>query len=283
MDSFNPNSTVIFDISLVVCQRESADFAFQATVELLTMIVGFPANVMVLWVLLCRKSAVSSAEIFLLNLAVMDALVCLSAPLGTLNSLLDDYSILRATQFQYFITLAGNPMFLCCICVERYMAVLHPVHFMHMKSRSFRVEICTLAWAFTIAIPVYEAAHQFESYSHLLAVYTSVLLVVMVLCNVSILWSLMQSGPGRDEVHPVKKKAFQTVFTTFIISLLFYFLPAVYLLQRSIEFITLQCYVMPVCSSIVIPLPLFYLYNMGRLPCVPFPCCAKPNPVLELC
>ncbi|MGH0157574.1 UNVERIFIED_CONTAM: hypothetical protein FKN15_054972 [Acipenser sinensis] len=278
MDSSYTNSTAIFVGPFMPCKRESAAFAFLAMVELFTVIVGFPANVTVLWVLLRRKTAVSSTEIFILNLTVMDALLCLSAPLGILYSFLKNYLIGCATYFLYSFNLIGTPLFLCCICLERYTAVVHPIRFLHLKSRTFRVAFCAMSWVYIVAMSLYQVEHMIVSWSYLMALNNVTLLVVMVFCNVSILWSLIQSSPGRDELHPVKKKAFQTVFTNFIILLLFYFLPAVYLLLSYINVATLQCYVMPVWSFFAIPLPLFYLYNMGKVPCAQFPCCAVQRP-----
>ncbi|MGH0150626.1 UNVERIFIED_CONTAM: hypothetical protein FKN15_018087 [Acipenser sinensis] len=152
------------------CFQNLAGAAFFAGMELLTAAVGFPANVMVLWVLLQRKNTISSSKVFILNLAAMDAFVCLNTPLDIYNSLILGY--------------------------------------------------------------------------------TATLLVVMVFCNVSLLQSLRQSGSGQEEVHPIKKKAFKTVFTIFIISLVFYFpLVAIYPFKSYFNPVVFKCYLRPVCSS----------------------------------
>ncbi|MBN3278973.1 P2RY3 protein, partial [Polyodon spathula] len=239
---------------------------------------------MVLWVLLRRKSAISSSEIFVLNLAAMDAFVCLNAPFAIYNIyFLNNYMIFIGTNCIYFFNLVGSPLFLCCICVERYMAVAHPVRYLRFKSLAYRVAVCAVAWAVTVAISSYLTAYIFNLPTNVMAGYTSALLVVMVFCNVSLLRSLRQSGPGRDEVHPVKKKAFQTVFTIFIILLVFYSPSVViYPFQSYFSPIVFQCYVGPVCSAFIMPSscmqPLLYLYNVGKLTCALLPCCAAPSP-----
>ncbi|RXM92346.1 P2Y purinoceptor 8 [Acipenser ruthenus] len=266
------------------CFQNSAGAAFFAGMELLTAAVGFPANVMVLWVLLQRKNTISSSKVFILNLAAMDAFVCLNTPLDIYNSLiLGNNIVFIVTYFIYFFNLIGSPMFLCCICVERYMAVVYPVHFLRSKSLAYRGAICAVAWAVTVAISGYLAANIFNLPAHLMAGYTAALLVVMVFCNVSLLRSLRQSGPGQEEVHPIKKKAFKTVFTIFIISLVFYFpLVAIYPFKSYFNPVVFKCYVRPVCSSFAMPSssiqPLLYLYNAGKLTRAQFPCCVVPSP-----
>ncbi|MGH0189839.1 UNVERIFIED_CONTAM: hypothetical protein FKN15_039014 [Acipenser sinensis] len=114
--------------------------------------------------------------------------------------------------------------------------------------------------------------------------------------NVMVLWvllqrkntissskSLRQSGSGQEEVHPFKKKAFKTVFTIFIISLVFYFpLVAIYPFKSYFNPVVFKCYLRPVCSSFAMPSssiqPLLYLYNAGKLTRAQFPCCAVPSP-----
>ncbi|MGH0192540.1 UNVERIFIED_CONTAM: hypothetical protein FKN15_017642 [Acipenser sinensis] len=113
------------------CRDNPAAFDFWTAIEVLTSILGLPANVTVLWILLRKQTAILSSEVFIMNLAVMDALFCLNAPLDIYNFYFPGNNIINSVDYVvYNLNVFGCPLFLCCICVERYMAVVHPVTYL---------------------------------------------------------------------------------------------------------------------------------------------------------
>ncbi|KAL3043744.1 hypothetical protein OYC64_003578 [Pagothenia borchgrevinki] len=95
----------------------------------------------------------------------------------------------------------------------------------------------------------------------------------MVLCNVSILWALKKSSRagGKDEMHPMKKKAFKTVLSILCI-IVFNYLPPVTLFPFEDVYSpdVFRCYVQPVgyaflnISSTI--QPLIYLCRLDKVP-----------------
>ncbi|MBN3315093.1 P2RY6 protein, partial [Atractosteus spatula] len=240
--------------------------------EAATAVLGLPANVLVLWVLLRNKTDFSTAAVFTLNLAVMDTLYCLSSPLDIYNYYcLRSDIIYRISLFFYGLNEIGGPLFLSSICVDRYVAVVHPITYIGFKDGRYRLLGCGVIWATTTAYCFFSSYTRAMFYSQILTVCYSAVLVLMVFCNLSILRGLAQSGPARETIHPMKRKAFKSVLCILFIMLANY-APVMVVLQlgSSLPAHVLECYVIPAAyffitiSSFVQPVT--YLYSIRNTP-----------------
>ncbi|KAF0031502.1 proteinase-activated receptor 3 [Scophthalmus maximus] len=212
--------------------------------QFINMFLGIPANLTVLWLIHKNKGDSSTSDIFILHLAVLDMLFCLIPPLELANIVfLTTSSTWYVLRFFYGIK-DSSPLFLSCICLDRYVAVVHPITFTELKDRQHRAVLAMAVWLITLA---YAAAKCVGNIAHFEKVFTAMILTAfafMVFCNITILWVLRQSGPGRDEKHPVKKRAFKMVLIILAIIVFNYFPPvALFPFQDYFSADVFSCYI----------------------------------------
>lgn len=226
------------------CKNMPAVLIWYLALQFINMFLGIPANLMVMWLIHKNKGDSSTSDIFILHLAVLDVLFCLIPPLELANivflSTSNTWYILR---FFYGIK-DSSPLFLSCICLDRYVAVVHPLTFTELKDRQHRAVLALIVWLITLA---YAAAKCVGNIVNFEKVFTAMILaafVFMVFCNIVILWALRQSRPGRDEMHPLKKRAFKMVLIILGIIVFNYFPPvALFPFQEYFSPDVFRCYI----------------------------------------
>ncbi|XP_061118033.1 G-protein coupled receptor 15-like [Conger conger] len=260
------------------CKDMPAAVIFYVILQFINFFLGVPANLMVLWLLHKNKGDSSTSDIFILHLAILDTFFCLLPPLEL------------ATIF--FITISGtwyvlrffyavkdcSLLFLSCICLDRYMAVLHPITFTELKDRSHRTVCVAVVWLVTLAHGTAKCVDNIPNIEKAFTVMILTSFTIMLICNVAILRALHQSGPGRDEMHPVKKRAFKVVLIILAIIVFNYFPPvALVPFQDQFSQDVFFCYIefaafgfMDISSSIQ---PVLYL-SREKIPQV-LRCCRK--------
>nr|XP_040053036.1 proteinase-activated receptor 3-like [Gasterosteus aculeatus aculeatus] len=205
------------------CKDMTAAIIWYLGMQFVNMFLGIPANIMVLWLIRSKKGDSSTSDIFIFHLAILDMFFCLTPPLEVANIVfLTTSSTWYVLRFFYGIK-DTSPLFLCCICLDRYMAVVHPITFTELKGRRHRTVMAAVVWLIILA---YAGAKSADDIPNFEAVFTATILAAfafMVFCNISILLALRQSGPGRDEMHPVKKRAFKMVLIILAIIVFNYF------------------------------------------------------------
>ncbi|XP_035262713.1 P2Y purinoceptor 1-like [Anguilla anguilla] len=260
------------------CKEKPGGFVFYYLVKVINMAVGFPANIMVMWQVATKKSDSSTSDIFIFNLAIVDAYFCLMTPIELLNRLLlNDKLTWYFQRFAYGIK-DTTPLFLTCICLDRYIAVVHPIVFTGIRDNKIRVALSMLVWGLMLA---YALNKSIAGVNSAVNVFTGLILAsftIMVFCNLSIIWILRKSVMGKEKMHPMKKKAFRTVVITLAI-IVFNYLPPVALFPFTAyySFVEFQCLISVVVFSIMDLSssigPLLYMSKMERPQCLAnFPC-----------
>lgn len=157
-----------------------------------------------------------------------------------------------------------------CICLDRYMAVVHPVLFAQVRDNRIRIGVSVLVWGIILA---YGISKSFLGSLGVYEIFSGIILfafAVMVFCNISIIWVLRRSVLGKEEMHPVKKKAFKMVLIILAIIVANY-LPPVALMPFAsyYSFVVYNCQVttcvfciMDLSSSIE---PLLYISKTERV------------------
>lgn len=206
------------------CKDMPAVLIWYLGLQFINMFLGIPANIMVLWLIHKNKGDSSTSDIFILHLAILDVLFCLIPPLELANIVfLTNSNTWYVLRFFYGMK-DSSPLLLSCICLDRYMAVVHPITFTELKDRQHRAVLAIVVWLITL---VYASAKCVGNIPNFEKVFTGMILAAfafMVFCNIAILLALRQSG-RRDEMHPVKKRAFKMVLIILAIIVFNYFPP----------------------------------------------------------
>lgn len=168
-------------------------------------------------------------------------------------------------------------LFQVCICLDRYVAVVHPVLFTGIRDNKIRIGISVVVWAFILA---YGLTKSLLGVMSVTKVFSGVILfafAVMVFCNISVIWVLRRSVAGKEEMHPAKKKAFKMVLIILAIIVSNY-LPPVALMPfvSYYTFVQFRCQI-SVSVFAIMDLscsfePLLYITKMDR---VDGTCCGR--------
>lgn len=87
-----------------VCAVAPYAFIFYFGVKVFNLVVGTPCNILVIWQIASKKSESCTSDIFIFNLAILDAYFCLMTPIEMANRLrLGDSRIWYAQRFAYGI------------------------------------------------------------------------------------------------------------------------------------------------------------------------------------
>ncbi|XP_062387007.1 G-protein coupled receptor 183-like [Sardina pilchardus] len=259
------------------CEGMEEGILFDLAIQLINVILGIPANVMVIVILIQNRREPSTSDLYLGSLAFMDAYFGVMTPIIFANLYeWQSKEVWMAIKFSYGVKDTSGPLFLSCICLDRFVAVVFPIAFGRLKHPKYRIMLTILVFMLTFA---YAAAKAFGGgLPNFEKVFTGEVLATftwMMVCNASILLVLKRSkGAGKDEMHPMKKKAFKMVLSILVIIVVNY-LPLVALFPFEDRYTpdTFRCYVQPVgfaflniSSSIQ---PMIFLSRLDKVPFLP--------------
>ncbi|XP_061086507.1 proteinase-activated receptor 3-like [Conger conger] len=267
------------------CKDVTGGYVFCYLVKVFNLAFGVPANIMVMWQVARKKSDSSTSDIFIFNLAIIDTYFCLMTPIELVNRLvLNDGNIWYFQRFAYGMK-DTTPLFLTCVCLDRYVAVVHPIVFTSIRDNKIRVAVSMLVWGLMLAYALSKSVLGAGSTINFFAGLILAAFTIMVFCNLSIVWSLRKSVMGKEKIHPMKLKALRTVIITLAI-IVFNYLPPVALFPFTAyySFVEFYCQISVTVYSIMdlscTIEPLLYVSKMERPLCLsnlPCSCCQSPS------
>ncbi|XP_073677625.1 proteinase-activated receptor 3-like [Garra rufa] len=234
------------------CADMTAVLIFYLVLQFINVFLGIPANIMVLWLIRKNKGDSSTSDIFIIQLAVLDTIFCLIPPLELANIVyLNNSSTWYVLRFFYGVK-DSSPLFLSCICLDRYMAVRHPITFTNLKGKRHRSVCAGVVWFIILVYAALKCVGNIPNFDKVFTVMILAAFTFMLFCNISILWALRQSAPGRDERHPVKKKAFKMVLIILAIIVVNYLPPvALFPFREYFNPDVFRCYIHCIAFSFV--------------------------------
>ncbi|XP_053105925.1 lysophosphatidic acid receptor 6-like [Hemicordylus capensis] len=231
---------------------ESADFQYLLfpVAYSLVFVLGLTGNLFVLGYFLRTKSATAPANVFLVNLATIDLLFVLTLPFRiAYHSLHNDWifgeALCKITGCLFFANLYGSSLFLACICLERYVAVVHPLRHLQFRQLRYRVVAVLVVWAVLVTAILYLALRgpltssfadgrtaclenfsssswkgRISSVSIFAAVVGFLLPLILIgVCYPLIAWQLLASPGMQPGSRAVKRKALRTVLVVLAVFL----------------------------------------------------------------
>ncbi|XP_061703290.1 G protein-coupled receptor 183-like [Syngnathoides biaculeatus] len=258
------------------CDSQAEGILFDLTLQCVNVVVGIPANILVIAVLVRNRREPATSDIYLGSLAFTDAYFGSMTPVSFLNLYLwRSKEVWSALKFSYGVKDTSGPLFLSCICLDRFLAVVFPLAFGRLRPVKYRLGLSALVFALTL---VYSAGKVAGGLADFEKVFTGEILAAfawMVVCNGSILWALKKSGGvGKDDMRPMKRKAFKIVLSILCVVVVNYLPPvALFPFEDYYSPDVFRCYVQPVgfaflnVSSTI--QPLVYLSRLEKAPFLP--------------
>ncbi len=256
--------------------RPEIGFEPMVTVYIITVLLGVPTNSYVIWLIVTGTGNGLAAELFSLNLAVCEILLCLNYLFTVFTN---SFIILILLIFSgQGLASTGRPLFQCLICVERYLAVVHPVTFLKFKPLRYRV-ICTVfvctsifasCWVLILLMCFSLIGLVFVFIVAQLILYLS----IQMFCCLAVLRALKQSGPGervrgREEENHMKRRAFNVILIITGTMIIIYApnIISVLLFMSSVRNSDIVLTISRTSFSLGgLVQPLLFLHRLGKLP-----------------
>ena len=252
---------------------EGPDVLYAASVTALLLVP--PINIYTLLLIVRGGLETITSEFYCLNLAVSDILICFFCLFYVIGKHLQVF--LTVSSFFLGFQNIARPLFQGCICVERYLAVVHPLIFLRYKLLRYKIICCCVVWFITLGFCI-SFIYYFLIQSVIFKVYQgfyTVLLTLMMFCCVSVLWALKQPGPAqgrsqRTEGNDAKRRAFNIIMITtgiFVIEYLPYgVLLFLYGYIKIKEYSFLFSIILSLSIFAGVINPLFFLQRAAKLP-----------------
>lgn len=259
------------------CDRFPGSKYAWATSILLCFALGFPASVAILWEMFKthqKGARFTPNEFFILNISIMDVSFLIFILPGVLNHFIwKSWAVEAFWNATYAFNMSGKPLLMACICLDCYLAVVHPIIYHQRKSmiQNMRVVMVTTVWIFTFAYAI-----SFFLFYKLFITIVSVIpfivaIVIIGICDTFIFHKLMTSTPGRKNLQ--KQRTIQTLTNSLVISLFSYFPPLLMVVvgRATLDIWTFMCVIgIPLTTSSplgTVILSILHLGNIRKLNC----------------
>lgn len=222
----------------------------------------------------------SQSDLFTCNMAAMGLIEILSSVLYSVGGYAAVVNLATFGFNLFSVTWSVKLQFHTLTCVERYLAVVHPITYLRQRSgagsRLRNVNLaCVWVLFFALALLV-----NFASVTVNLVIFfllTNWTFMIVCFCSLSVLGALMRPGPGepggvRDHANRAKRRAFLTILLILVAVLLglvwTVVLIALIVVARlpERESCLLFSLIPWFCLPSTVVLPLLYLHRTGNLP-----------------
>ena len=159
----------------------------------------------------------SHSDIFTFHLALLDLIGAFGGLVSCCGIYVEDLNILSwGILFASFI-LNGESFFHILTCVERYLAVVHPITYLRLRNeRGIRIRNISIGCVWLLCFVAMGFLKIENIFSSMDLCFLIIAITTMSFCSLSVLCVLIRPGPGeqggvRERVDQSKKRAFHTI------------------------------------------------------------------------
>ncbi|XP_051537042.1 chemokine XC receptor 1-like [Myxocyprinus asiaticus] len=238
--------------------------------------LGLPTHSYVIWHIVTGRGNGIASEFFNLSLSVCEIVLCLNSLFTILTTRFPILSTLM--QFLLGLGITGRPLFQCLMCVERYLAVVHPVTFLNLKPLRYRLICSFAAWIIIFGscfFCMFIISVKFYIFMWFFSVQLLLFPSIQLFCCSAVLSALKQSGPGergreREEENHIKRRAFYIILLI-TVSMVIIYIPSTVtgfyrvLTHQNIPILWMISQICFLMAGFV--QPVLYLHRTGKLSC----------------
>ncbi|XP_034015738.1 ovarian cancer G-protein coupled receptor 1 [Thalassophryne amazonica] len=152
------------DVTNCTISHEIHQYVFSC-VYIIVLLVGVPSNLYSLYHAAVQLKQKNELGVYLLNLTVSDLLYLTSLPLWLQYFFQDDdwrhrEWLCKLCGFLLYENIYISIGFLCCISLDRYLAVVHPLRFSSFRSFSAAWFVSAIIWLKELAVGVFFFHHK---------------------------------------------------------------------------------------------------------------------------
>ncbi len=206
--SFQINDTLsVFDESLIwvcICKGHFGSLVIFVTLVVFS-IVGTPIHCWTLWVLI--HGNIKPNSVFPLNINIVEMVFCIYS---ITYSFMTNYPTVtgdRSVVFLFGLVWTVRPLLQIFMCVEHYLAVIHPVIFLRYKGIQYRIASAAAAWLIGAANSmrlIFIGIEYFPDRVFFLVFCIAV--TIISFCCASVLYALKRPGPGERTNVDITRK-----------------------------------------------------------------------------
>lgn len=265
-------STLTNDSKFINCHEHFGFLVLWLVSSAVCFILGLPITLLILRKLHKRSLKNMSNEIFSINATVINMGYLVIIPFSMLNNVVWRYRPFECIDsIMDAITLCTRPLFMTCICVDCYFAVVHPIAYRSIKKSIIRKAASVIVWLSTIGFIAHKCSDMFVYPPPLNSAPLIFSLPVIIFCDITILQVLRKADSTRKNIHPQKKRALNTIFNSLVMTSIVYIPPVVifsfadlFPMSRNRYDCTVAMFGYLLSMSGCVIMPVLYLVTLGK-------------------
>lgn len=227
-------------------------------------------------------TTISNCDLLTYNILALEPIHLLASVMYCLGIYTSQYRLIRMGISAIYLVYHGRLLFHCLTCVEQYVAVMHPLTYLNLKTERgvlARNTVIGFVWLVSVLNFVFSYLYSDNIPTVLYLLLFAAGLTVISYCSLSVLHALARprlsevSG-NRRKVDKVKKRAYVTIAAITGAMYVKYIgtVTCMALHTATVLGFNKGCMVLMLAFWFCLPssvcMPLLYLYRQGKIPCL---------------